>query len=80
MVSYFSTTTGINLHITYGNLGGSIELMNGFSGPEGIEKLCIDIGVDPENVAMLVIAWKMNARRMGFFTMQEWLKGFSDLQ
>lgn len=29
---------------------------------------------------MLVIAWKMDAKRMGFFTKQEWLKGFSDLQ
>lgn len=49
-------------------------------GPEGIEKFCEDLGVEPENVAMLVIAWKMDAKRMGFFTKQEWLKGFSDLQ
>ncbi|XP_065221682.1 DCN1-like protein 4 [Planococcus citri] len=49
-------------------------------GPEGIEKFCQDLGVEPENIAVLVIAWKMNARRMGFFSSQEWLKGFSDLQ
>lgn len=55
-------------------------ITHGFSGPEGIERLCKDIGVEPENITMLVIAWKMNARRMGFFTLQEWLKGFSELQ
>jgi len=50
------------------------------SGPEGMEKLCEDIGVEPENVVMLVLAWKMNARQMGFFTQQEWLRGLMDLQ
>ena len=49
-------------------------------GPEGMEKFCEDIGVEPENVVMLVLAWKMNARQMGFFTQQEWLRGLSDLQ
>jgi DCN1-like protein 4/5 len=29
---------------------------------------------------MLVLAWKMNARQMGFFTQQEWLRGLMDLQ
>lgn len=45
-----------------------------------MEKFCEDIGVEPENVVMLVLAWKMNARQMGFFTLQEWLKGLTDLQ
>ncbi|XP_033215182.1 DCN1-like protein 4 isoform X2 [Belonocnema kinseyi] len=48
-------------------------------GPEGMEKFCEDIGVEPENVVMLVLAYKMNARQMGFFTMNEWLKGLSEL-
>lgn len=48
-------------------------------GPEGMEKFCEDIGVEPENVVMLVLAYKMQARQMGFFTKEEWLKGFSDL-
>lgn len=48
-------------------------------GPEGMEKFCEDIGVEPENVVMLVLAWKMNARQMGFFTLQEWTKGLTDL-
>lgn len=45
-----------------------------------MEKFCEDIGVDPENVVMLVLAWKMNARQMGFFTLQEWTKGLTELQ
>ncbi|KAK2706735.1 hypothetical protein QYM36_014689 [Artemia franciscana] len=49
-------------------------------GPEGMEKFCEDIGVEPENVVMLVIAWKMGAKQMGFFTQQEWLKGLSEMQ
>ncbi|XP_053660502.1 DCN1-like protein 4 [Anopheles marshallii] len=49
-------------------------------GPEGMEKFCEDIGVEPENVAMLVLAYKMGAKQMGFFTQGEWLKGLTDLQ
>lgn len=49
-------------------------------GPEGMEKFCEDIGVEPENVVMLVLAYKMQARQMGFFTQDEWLKGLTELQ
>lgn len=47
-------------------------------GPEGMERFCQDIKVDPENIVMLVIAYKMNAKNMGFFTQSEWLRGLSD--
>lgn len=49
-------------------------------GPEGMEKFCEDIGVEPENVVMLVLAYKMQARQMGFFTKEEWLKGLGEMQ
>ncbi|XP_014203905.1 DCN1-like protein 5 isoform X1 [Copidosoma floridanum] len=49
-------------------------------GPEGMEKFCEDIGVEPENVVMLVLAHKMGANQMGFFTLNEWLRGLTDLQ
>ncbi|XP_074085570.1 DCN1-like protein 4 isoform X5 [Macrotis lagotis] len=49
-------------------------------GPEGMEKFCEDIGVEPENVVMLVLAWKLDAQNMGYFTLQEWLKGMTSLQ
>lgn len=49
-------------------------------GPEGMEKFCEDIGVEPENIVMLVLAWKMDAKQMGFFTLSEWLRGLTELQ
>lgn len=49
-------------------------------GPDGMEKFCEDIGVEPENIVMLVLAWKMDAKQMGFFTEEEWVQGLSDLQ
>lgn len=49
-------------------------------GPDGIESFCDEISVAPENVAMLVLAYKMGARQMGFLSQTEWLKGLTDLQ
>lgn len=49
-------------------------------GPDGMERFCEDIGVEPENVVMLVLSWKMNAANMGFFTQSEWLAGMRSLQ
>ncbi|XP_076352536.1 DCN1-like protein 4 isoform X2 [Tachypleus tridentatus] len=40
-------------------------------GPNGIQKFCEDIGIEPENVIMLLLAWKMEARQMGFFRLSE---------
>ncbi|EMP25091.1 DCN1-like protein 4, partial [Chelonia mydas] len=31
-------------------------------------------------VVMLVLAWKLDAQNMGYFTLQEWLKGMTSLQ
>jgi len=47
-------------------------------GPEGMERFCQDIKLEPENIAMLVIAYKMQAKNMGYFSQQEWLKGLGD--
>lgn len=49
-------------------------------GPEGMEKFCEDIGVEPENIVMLVLAWRLQAVNMGFFTKEEWLEGMSFLK
>jgi len=48
-------------------------------GPEGIEQLCKDIGVDPEDVLVLVLAWHLNAQRMGFFSKTEFINGLQKL-
>ena len=50
------------------------------TGPEGVETFCRELGVEPENVALLVLAWKMGAKQMGYFTQEEWLTGLKDLQ
>ncbi|XP_075161345.1 DCN1-like protein SCCRO4 isoform X2 [Haematobia irritans] len=49
-------------------------------GPDGMEKFCEDIGVEPENIVMLVLAYKMGATQMGFFSQYEWLKGLTELE
>jgi len=49
-------------------------------GPEGVESLCRDLGVEPENILLLVLSWKMGAKQMGYFTLQEWLTGLTELQ
>ncbi|GFR96155.1 DCN1-like protein [Elysia marginata] len=49
-------------------------------GPEGMEKFCEDIGVEPENIVMLALAYKLDAKNMGFFTKEEWMKGMTELQ
>lgn len=41
---------------------------------------CRDLDVEPENIALLVLSWKMGAKQMGYFTLQEWLLGLTDLQ
>ena len=48
-------------------------------GPEGIEKLCSALGVDPSDVLVLVLAWIMEAKQMGYITRDEWNKGAAAL-
>jgi DCN1-like protein 1/2 len=48
-------------------------------GVEGTEKFCIDLGIDPTDVVMLVICWYMNAQKMCEFTREEWMKGWKEL-
>ncbi|KAK9829071.1 hypothetical protein WJX72_003754 [[Myrmecia] bisecta] len=49
-------------------------------GPEGIERLCQDLGVDPADRKVLLLAWRMGAQRMGFFTREEFLQGLKALK
>jgi DCN1-like protein 4/5 len=49
-------------------------------GPEGMERFCEDLGVDPANIVMLVLAWHMNASDMGYFSRPEWIHGLSKLE
>ena len=49
-------------------------------GPDGIEQFCKDIQVHHEDILMLILAYKLDAKRMGFFTKNEWCLGMADLQ
>lgn len=40
-------------------------------GPDGVQQLCDDLGVAPEDVQLLVLAWKGGALSMGVFSVDE---------
>jgi len=48
-------------------------------GPEGVYHLCNDLGVDPEDISILVLSWYMNAQRMGYFKKEEWTSGLQKI-
>ncbi|KAL6073857.1 DCN1-like protein 5 [Balamuthia mandrillaris] len=48
-------------------------------GPNGIENFCKDIGVNPDDVVMLVLAYHLDATEMGYFYKDEFLTGFKKL-
>lgn len=62
------------LFFTYANRS------SGLIDPEGIEALCSDIEVDHTDVRMLMLAWKMQAEKQGYFTQEEWRKGLKALR
>ena len=52
-----------------------LDAADGQIGPEGIEKLCTALGVNPDDVLVLVLAWLLGAGQMGYFSRDEWLAG-----
>ncbi|KAM7265840.1 hypothetical protein ACFE04_003523 [Oxalis oulophora] len=48
--------------------------------PEGIVKLCSDLKVHYTDVRLLMLAWKVNAARQGYFTQVEWQEGLKALK
>uniref|UniRef100_A0A7C8ZTQ8 Defective in cullin neddylation protein n=1 Tax=Opuntia streptacantha TaxID=393608 RepID=A0A7C8ZTQ8_OPUST len=53
---------------------------SGMIDPEGIEALCSDLEVDHTDVRVLMLAWKMQAERQGYFTLEEWRRGLKALR
>ncbi|XP_024979567.1 DCN1-like protein 4 isoform X3 [Cynara cardunculus var. scolymus] len=51
----------------------------GMIDPEGVEKLCSDLRVEHTDVRILMLAWKMNAKKQGYFTQDEWRTGLKSL-
>ena len=42
---------------------------------EGMEKFCVDLGLDPTEFTVLVLAWKFEASQMCRFTREEFMNG-----
>ncbi len=55
------------------------DAAEGAIGPEGIERLCKSLEVDPTDVSILVLAWQLGASQMGYFSHGEWRSGASTL-
>nr|GMC68913.1 DCN1-like protein 4 [Ipomoea batatas] len=53
---------------------------SGLIDPEGIEILCSHLGVAHTDIRMLILAWKMQAGRQGYFTLEEWRNGAKELK
>eukprot|EP00051_Salpingoeca_urceolata_P030201 m.8441 g.8441 ORF g.8441 m.8441 type:complete len:246 (-) comp3233_c0_seq1:81-818(-) len=49
-------------------------------GPDGTARLCVDLDVSPENVALLVLAKRLECKKMATFTQAEWLTGMGALR
>lgn len=47
---------------------------------EGIENLCNDLQLNPDDFKVLVLAWKLNASQMCRFTRQEFVQGLKNLK
>ncbi|KDO29428.1 hypothetical protein SPRG_05966 [Saprolegnia parasitica CBS 223.65] len=46
---------------------------------DGILKFCDDIGIDAQDIVVLVIAWKMQAAAMCTFTKKEFVRGMKEM-
>ncbi|KAH9606242.1 hypothetical protein KSS87_007613 [Heliosperma pusillum] len=46
--------------------------------PEGIEALCSDMEMDHTDVKLLILAWKMQAEKQGYFTLARRTTNFMD--
>jgi len=49
-------------------------------GPDEVVRLCNDLQTAPEDVAVLVLAWHMQAKSMGYFTREEFVEGLRRLR
>ncbi|EAT33761.1 AAEL013970-PA [Aedes aegypti] len=46
---------------------------------EGIERLCCDLGYKPDDFAILVLAWRLDASQMCQFTKSEFIQGLQQM-
>lgn len=49
-------------------------------GPGGLERLCNDAEIPMDGTMPLILSWQLDAKEMGSFTKDEWIKGTSMLK
>jgi hypothetical protein len=45
-----------------------------------MEKLIAELGVDPNDIVMFILAWILGAKSMGEFSREEWIEGLTALK
>ncbi|KAJ4709644.1 Defective in cullin neddylation protein [Melia azedarach] len=53
---------------------------DGIIDPDGIMTLCKDLEMEYTDVRILMLAWKLQAAKLGYFTKDEWQTGLKTLQ
>jgi len=53
---------------------------DGTVGSNGIQRFCKDIGVDPDDIALLVFAWQLGAKTLGEFSKTEFVEGLTHIK
>ncbi|KAL7099623.1 hypothetical protein ACP275_09G096300 [Erythranthe tilingii] len=48
--------------------------------PQGIDTLCSDLQIHHTDVRVLMLAWKMQAEKQGYFTLDEWRRALTALK
>lgn len=49
-------------------------------GPDGVEKLCKDLGISPLSLTALILAWQLGASEMGYFQKEEFISGMTKMK
>ena len=47
---------------------------------DGTLKLCEDLGVDPEDVVLLAVAYELKSPRMAEWTRKGWIEGWKNVK
>ncbi|KAK2646672.1 hypothetical protein Ddye_021867 [Dipteronia dyeriana] len=53
---------------------------DGIIDPDGIMTLCEDLKMEHTDIRILMLAWKLKAAKLGYFTQDEWKTGLKTLQ
>ncbi|CAN0437652.1 unnamed protein product, partial [Hapterophycus canaliculatus] len=46
---------------------------------EGIQQFYTELGVDTQDLVVLIVSWKMEAEEMCVYTREEWQRGMSEM-